>query len=41
MEEVSEGHFASCHHTELTVDLELAEQAFSVTQFLQSEVGVQ
>ena len=41
MEQVSEGHFASCHHTELTVDLETAQQAFSASQFLQSEVSVQ
>ena len=41
MEEVSEGHFASCHHTELTVDLEAAQLAFSAKQFLQSEVSVQ
>ena len=41
MEEVSEGHFASCHHTELTDDLETAQLAFSATQFLQSEVSVQ
>ena len=41
MEEVSEGHFASCHHTELTDDLEVAQRAFSASQFLQSEVSVQ
>ena len=41
MEEVSEGHFASCHHTELTDDLEAAQRAFSASQFLQSEVSVQ
>jgi len=41
MAEVSEGHFASCHHTELTDDLETAQLAFSTTQFLQSEVSVQ
>jgi len=41
MEEVSEGHFASCHHTELTGDLEDAQRAFSAKQFLQSEVSVQ
>ena len=41
MEQVSEGHFASCHHTELTDDLEAAQRAFSASQFLQSEVGVQ
>nr|AIE92513.1 oligopeptide ABC transporter ATP-binding protein (ABC.PE.A) [uncultured marine group II/III euryarchaeote AD1000_24_C10] len=41
MEQVSEGHFASCHHTELTVDLEAAQRAFSASQFLQSEVSVQ
>ena len=41
MEEVSEGHFASCHHTELTDDLEDAQRAFSAKQFLQSEVSVQ
>ena len=41
MEEVSEGHFASCHHTELTDDLEDAQRAFSAKQFLQSEVSIQ
>ena len=41
MEQVSEGHFASCHHTELTDDLEAAQRAFSASQFLQSEVSVQ
>jgi len=39
MEEVSPGHFSSCHHTELTIDLDSAQQAFSATQFLNSEVS--
>jgi len=39
MQEVSPGHFASCHHTDQTVDLETAQQAFSETEFLQLEVS--
>jgi len=39
MQEVSPGHFASCHHTDQTVDLDTSQQAFSVTEFLQSGVS--
>jgi len=41
MQEVSSGHFASCHHTDLTLDLEKAQEAFSAEEFLKSGVNVQ
>ena len=41
MQEVSAGHYAACHHTELTDNLETAQEAFSSEEFLQSGVNVQ
>ena len=41
MLEVSAGHYAACHHTELTTNLETAQEAFSSEEFLQSGVNVQ
>ena len=41
MQEVSAGHYAACHHTELTTNLETAQEAFSSEEFLQSGVNVQ
>ena len=39
MLEVSTGHFAACHHTDLTVDLQNAQSAFSSEEFLKSGGG--
>jgi len=39
MQEVSTGHFAACHHTDLTVDLQNAQSAFSSEEFLKSGGG--
>ena len=41
MLEVSKGHYAACHHTDLTTNLERAQEAFSSEEFLQSGVNVQ
>ena len=39
MQEVSAGHFAACHHTDLTVDLQNAQSEFSSEEFLKSGGG--
>ena len=39
MQEVSTGHFAACHHTDLTVDLQNAQSVFSSEEFLKSGGG--
>jgi len=41
MQEVAPGHYAACHHTELTDNLVAAQEAFSSEDFLQSGVNVQ
>ncbi len=41
MHEVAPGHFAACHHTEVTDNLVVAQEAFSSEGFLQSGVNVQ
>ena len=41
MQEVAPGHYAACHHTELTDNLVVAQEAFSSEGFLQSGVNVQ
>ena len=41
MQEVAPGHYAACHHTEVTDNLVLAQEAFSSEEFLQSGVNVQ
>ena len=39
MQEVSTGHYAACHHIDLTVDLQNAQSAFSSEEFLKSGGG--
>ena len=41
MQEVAPGHYAACHHTEVTDNLVTAQEAFSSEEFLQSGVNVQ
>ena len=41
MQEVAPGHYAACHHTEVTDNLVAAQEAFSSEEFLQSGVNVQ
>ena len=41
MQEIAPGHYAACHHTELTDNLVMAQEAFSSEEFLQSGVNVQ
>ena len=41
MQEVAPGHYAACHHTEVTDNVVLAQEAFSSEEFLQSGVNVQ
>ena len=41
MQEVAPGHYAACHHTEVTDNLVVAQEAFSSEEFLQSGVNVQ
>ena len=41
MQEVAPGHYAACHHTEVTDNLVAAQEAFSSEDFLQSGVNVQ
>ena len=41
MQEIAPGHYAACHHTELTDNLVMAQEAFASEEFLQSGVNVQ
>ena len=41
MQEVAPGHYAACHHTEVTDNLVASQEAFSSEEFLQSGVNVQ